>query len=142
MGSKTDCLVFDEEIERIKNLINQLGSSGKEIVPIVSSGPSMSSKDLNDIKDAMKKVWEHEEKLRGFNLESILKRLDKLHDEVNKKGDKTDIMRLESEKAEKLYVQGEFKKTYREIDLLKDWCTKLEEYMANTGKGSSTVTDA
>jgi len=26
--------------------------------------------------------------------------------------------------------------------MLKDWCAKLEEFMANTGKGSSTVTDA
>ena len=51
-------------------------------------------------------------------------------------------MRLEQDKAEKFYVDGEFKKIYKELEMLKDWCAKLEEFMANTGKGSSTVTDA
>lgn len=50
-------------------------------------------------------------------------------------------MRLESEKAEKLYVDGTFKTIFKDIEMLKDWCAKLEEYMANSGKGSSTVTD-
>ena len=45
-----------------------------------------------------------------------MKKLNALSEEVNKKADKTDIMRLESEKAEKLFVEGEFKKTYREIE--------------------------
>lgn len=36
LGDKVDCSLFDEEIERLKNLINQLASSGKEIsAPIV-----------------------------------------------------------------------------------------------------------
>jgi hypothetical protein len=42
----------------------------------------MSSKDLNDIKEAMKKIAEHEEKInklqndvKGINIESIIKRL-------------------------------------------------------------------
>ena len=143
MKNKTDCAVFDEEIERIKNLINQLASSGKDIsAPIVSSGANISTKELNDIRDAIKKVWEHEEKLKGFNLESILKKLKELKEDLEKKGDKKDIMRLEHEKAEKDHVDHEFKTVYREIEKLKDWCSRLEELLAASGKGSSTITDA
>ena len=36
-------------------------------------------------------------------------------------------MKLENEKAEKIYVEGEFKRVQRELDLLNDWCKKLEE---------------
>ena len=75
-GNKVDCSLFDAEIEALKNLINQLASSGKDIkAPIVQSGPSISSKELNDFREALKKVAEHEVKLKGLNLESILKRL-------------------------------------------------------------------
>jgi chromosome segregation ATPase len=36
MSNKTDCSLFDSEIEKLKDLINQLASSGKEIkAPIV-----------------------------------------------------------------------------------------------------------
>jgi hypothetical protein len=63
----------------LKDLINQLASSGKEITaPIVQSGPNISSKELSDIKEAIKKVAEHEEKLKGFNADSIMKRLTNL----------------------------------------------------------------
>jgi hypothetical protein len=42
-------------MEKMTNLINSL--AGKELkTPIVQSGPSISSKDLNDIKEAMKKI--------------------------------------------------------------------------------------
>jgi hypothetical protein len=38
-----------------------------------------------------------------------------------KKADKSDIFRLESEKAEKLNVEGEFNRVQREIESLKSW---------------------
>ena len=55
MGNKLDCSLFDEEMEKLKNLINSL--AGKDIkTPIISTGPSISSKELNDIRDAIKKI--------------------------------------------------------------------------------------
>jgi hypothetical protein len=51
MNGKIDCEMFDSEIQMIKDLINQLASSGKEITaPIISSGPSISTKELNDLR--------------------------------------------------------------------------------------------
>jgi methyl-accepting chemotaxis protein len=67
MGNKVDCLLFDEEIDRLKHLINAIGAKDGDIKPIIPTGPSISSKELNDIRDALKKVAEHEEKLKGFN---------------------------------------------------------------------------
>lgn len=51
-------------------------------------------------------------------------------------------MRLESEKAEKLYVEGEFKQFSREVESLKDWCARLEDLLKNADTGSSTISSA
>lgn len=76
MRNKVDCSNFDEEIERIKDLINQLASSGQEIkAPIIQSGPNISSKELNDIREAMKKIAQHEEKLNKIDLDKVLKKI-------------------------------------------------------------------
>jgi hypothetical protein len=40
----------------------------------------------------------------------MLKRIIALEQEIVKKAEKTDIMRLENDKAEKLFVEGEFKR--------------------------------
>jgi hypothetical protein len=53
-----------------------LASSGKEIkAPIIQSGPSISTKELNEIREALKKVDEHDEKLKTLNLDQILKKI-------------------------------------------------------------------
>lgn len=132
--------IFDAEMENLRNLINQL--AGKEIQVPNSSGANISQKELADIKEAIKKVWEHEEKLKGIDLYGLMKKVEKIQEELKLKADKSDILRLDFDKADKSYVDGEFKKIYKDLEMLKDWCAKLEEYMANTGKGSSTVTDA
>ena len=46
---------------------------------------------------------------------------------MKSKADKTDIFRLETEKAEKLYVDGEFQRLWREIDSLKQLINQLEK---------------
>jgi hypothetical protein len=61
---------------------------------------------------------------------------------MSKKAEKTDIMRLENDKAEKLYVEGEFKSHEREFKAIKDWLTRLEELIkVGTGKPSNSITD-
>lgn len=76
MKNKLDCSLFDEEMDRFKNLINSLSSSDGEIkAPIIQSGPSISTKELNEIREALKKVAEHEEKFKLLSLDAILKRL-------------------------------------------------------------------
>jgi len=72
--------IFDAEMENLRNLINQM--AGKEIQVPLSNGASLSHKELADIKDAIKKVWEHEEKLRGVDLHSLLKKIEKIQDEL------------------------------------------------------------
>ena len=116
MKDKVACSLFDDETEKLKNLINSLASNGGEIKQLVPSGPSLSSKDLNEIKEVIKKVAEHEEKLQKMNLDALLKRLKSMEDDLKMKADKTDIFKLESDKAEKLYVEGEFKRVQRELD--------------------------
>ena len=85
--------IFDAEMENLRNLINQM--AGKEIQVPLSNGPSLSHKELAVIIEAIKKVWEHEEKLRGVELHSLLKKIEKIQDELKQKAEKTDIMRLE-----------------------------------------------
>ena len=40
---------------------------------------------------------------------------------------KHDIMNLENDKAEKLFVENEFKKVQKELDTFNDWCARLED---------------
>jgi hypothetical protein len=85
---------FDEEIERLKNLINSLASSGVEIkAPLIQTGPSISSKDLADLRALVKKVAEHEEKIGGLNIniDQIIKKIGLLTDEVAKKADSVTV---------------------------------------------------
>jgi predicted nuclease with TOPRIM domain len=132
LGNKLDCALFDEEMDKMKNLINSL--AGKELkTPVIASGPSISSKELNNLREAIKKIQEHEEKinklqsdLKGINIESIIKRLNSLAEEVKTKADKTDIFKLESEKADKITVESEFKRVWRELEQLKTWVSNLD----------------
>lgn len=81
IGNKVDYSVFDEEMEKLKALINSLAASKDGIkAPIVPTGPSLSTKELNDIREALK------------NIDQILKRLSKLEYESE---------RLDKEKADK-----------------------------------------
>ena len=43
------------------------------------------------------------------------------------KADKTDIFKLESEKADKIQVDSEFKRIWREIESLKNWLSQLDD---------------
>jgi uncharacterized protein (UPF0335 family) len=64
---------------------------------------------MTDIREAVKKVWEHERRLEGFDLHQILRAIEK---------------------------------HTKDIENLKEWLARLEEMLANSGKGSSSVTDA
>jgi hypothetical protein len=68
-----------------------------------------------------------EKDFKGLNIESILKRLNALSEELKSKADKTDIFKLESEKAEKIYVEGEFKRVWKEIETLKNWLSTMDD---------------
>eukprot|EP00347_Sterkiella_histriomuscorum_P001908 403370209 len=128
MNQKTDQSLFDEEIDRLKNLLNQLASSDKDIsAPIIQSGPSFSSKEMADIREAIKLVWQHEKRLEGFDFDKLKEKLSDL---------KSDI-----EKNEKKFEKFEHSAS-KDIKMLKEWCARLEQMLADSGKGSSTVTDA
>ena len=103
-----DVTSFEEEIERIKNLINQLASSGTEIrAPLIAQGPQMSSKDLADLRELVKKVADHEDRISGvtkrvtgheerisglnINIDQIIKKIGLLTDEVAKKADSATV---------------------------------------------------
>lgn len=108
LHNKLDCSLFDDEMDKLKALINQLGSSGDvKAPPIIQSGPSISTKELNEIREAMKKVNEHEDKLKNLNIDSIIKRLSQLEVDMKTKADKTEISRLGSIKADKGQVDKE-----------------------------------
>lgn len=55
---KVDQSVFEEEIERIEDLINQLANSGKDIkVPVMSSS-GVNLKDFADLREQVKRLQE------------------------------------------------------------------------------------
>jgi len=56
-SSKVDRSLYSEEMEKLKSLINA----------IEAKVPKISAKELDDIRAAIKKVAEHEERLKGFN---------------------------------------------------------------------------
>lgn len=74
-ATKIDCELFDTEINNLKALINQIASSGNsdiKMAPLaVSTGPQISTKELNEFREAarlanlhavdFKKIAIHEE---------------------------------------------------------------------------------
>jgi hypothetical protein len=133
LSQKIDSSLFDEEIDKLKNLINSL--AGKELkTPIVQTGPSLSSKEISDFKEALKRIGEHEEKInklvndvKGINVEGIIKRINKLEEEMKTKAGKTDLFKLESEKADKITLESEFQRVWRELEKQKSWLSKLDD---------------
>ena len=82
---------------------------------------------MNEIREIIKKVGEHEDKLKSLSLDSLTKKVNQLIEEMKGKADKGEIMRLESEKAEKISVDIEFKKIWKEIESLKSWSEQMDE---------------
>jgi protein subunit release factor A len=71
MKDKTENSLFDSEISGLKDMINQLANSGKDIVaPLMPTGPSMSAKDLADLKDLIKRVAIHDDLLKDLTVAS------------------------------------------------------------------------
>jgi hypothetical protein len=48
MQTKVDSSFFEDELDRLKNLLNQLASSGGEVKQIIQTGPTFNSKDFTD----------------------------------------------------------------------------------------------
>jgi hypothetical protein len=79
--------LFYEEIDRLKDLINQMANSGLEVkVPVIQTGPSTT--EMGEIKEAIRKVAELEDKFKGMNIEPLVKQINGMKDEINKKADK------------------------------------------------------
>lgn len=76
-------------------------------MPIMPSVPSLSSKELAEFKDALKKFADFEERLKL--LDQILQKMGKLNDELAKK-------------ADKIWVEAEFKKSNSSIEKLFSKC--------------------
>lgn len=67
--------VFEEEINKLKNLINQL--AGKEIKAPLINNSGFSAKEMAEIREALNKIAEHDTLLA-----KIMKKLAKLKKEV------------------------------------------------------------
>ena len=91
-------------MDKIKNILNQIASSGGK--PLLPTGPTVTAKDLADLRECMRKLAEHDERLKAVN---------------------TELFKLDTDKAEKLYVEGEFKRVNRELEQLREWFSKLED---------------
>jgi hypothetical protein len=81
---------------------------------------------MNEIREAIKKVYEHDEKLRLLNVDGILKRLQQLEHDIKDKADKSDIKKLDEHKADKKNVKEDIEKVWKDIEELRDLITKLE----------------
>jgi hypothetical protein len=117
MKTKLVSSLFYDELDKLRDIINQIaasnsGSGDKPIAPLIPSGPSLSSKELAEFKEALKKFAEFEEKLKL--LDQILQKIGKMNDELAKK-------------ADKVWVDAEFKKTNGQVEKLFAKCDELEE---------------
>ena len=96
LNNKVDSDVFDEELNNLKNLINSMGGSGTG-APVVS-GPSISTKELNRLKELTNKIPELEDMLnkimkdlKGLNLGELKDKLRELEKLINEKADKVTV---------------------------------------------------
>jgi len=84
--------------------------------------------------------------LKGASLQEILRKINQLTNEVQLKADKTAIFKLETDKAEKLYVEGEFKRVQRELDQIREWLLKLDDNLkrvaANVSAGGQPASSS
>ena len=90
---------------------------------------------VRHMKEAIKKVWEHDDMLHG----DILKRISKLEKE---KADKDDLEKLDKEKADKKKVKEKNKKRKKEIAELRELLKQLEskvKTLAAMGSGDSGI---
>jgi len=74
LNEKVENSLFYEEIDRLKDLINQLASSGVNVTaPLIQMGPQLSTKDLTEIKEAIKKIAVLEDQIKEMNIEPLIK---------------------------------------------------------------------
>jgi DNA-binding transcriptional MerR regulator len=92
-----DSDAFDDEINNLKNLINSMGSGDAPAAPI-STGPSISTKELNRLKELTNKIPELEDMLnkilkdlKGLNLGELKDKLKELEKLINEKADKDTV---------------------------------------------------
>lgn len=89
LKSKADLSYLNEEMERIKALINQLASSGKDIqVPLLPTGPQLSSSEIAELKGLLARVSALEDKTKNLDVDKIMKMLASLQEN---KADKADL---------------------------------------------------
>ena len=111
LANKLDCDLFDDEISMLKNLINSMGS-GEPIVA-APTGPSISTKDLNRIKELVEKIP---------GLEDILEKIQKDLKQMNLGEIREKIKELFEVKAEKSDLQ----KTDVEVQRIADELARLQ----------------
>ena len=82
-------------------------ATGKEIQPIVPSGPQISAKELQDIRDVIAKMALLDKALE--DIEDLKKRMARVEyrvDEIEKnKADKTETLLLEQKKADRMDLE-------------------------------------
>ena len=137
LPDKVDGDVFDQEINYIKELINQL-MQDKDIdikLPPPTTSSGMSTKDQNKIKEMMAKIPEIERKL-----EDILERLKKAennidnHDKNLKEHDK-EIEKIWDELSKKAN-QSDLKDLFNRLNNLEKELSSIIDHLNNMGKGA------
>jgi hypothetical protein len=95
LNNKVDSDVFDDELNNLKAMIGNAGSGSGAVV---SSGPSISTKELNRLRELTNKIPELEEMLnkilkdlKALNLGELKDKLKELQRLISEKADKSEI---------------------------------------------------
>lgn len=132
LKEKVDCDAFDEEIALLKQMIGNMVPGEAKAAP-APTGPSISSKELNHIREMIAKIPGIEESLakilkdlKHLDLGEIREQLKALAKEVDQKTDKSESARMQTE-----------------LDALRDLLDKLrrefEVLKSSKGSGGDVV---
>lgn len=89
---KVGCEQFDQEINYLKQLINSMGKDGGDgpPAPLIPTGPSLSTKDMNQLKDMFDKFPKLEDminelwdKFKNLDPDSLLERLKQIEEKLD-----------------------------------------------------------
>ena len=123
MSDKVGCDTFDEEINFLKEMLNNLSSSDKVDVQIPAPKPSISTKDANKMKEIMQRLPEIEKLLNEL--------LDRMNRAEKSIGDHDKRLKGHDKLIEEILVELAIKANIKDLKSLLDRVSQLERDIEN-----------
>ena len=137
MSDKVGCDTFDEEINFLKEMLNNLSSGDKVDVQIPAPKPSISTKDANKMKEIMQRLPEIEKLLNEL--------LDRMNRAEKSIGDHDKRLKGHDKLIEEILAELAIKANAKDLKSLLDRVSQLErdienliQHMNNIGKSGGS----